>query len=136
MRSLWRVLLLAAAALLCAAADGADDRLTPPPGEPVVTVLQPLDAAGPASVSPTAAEDTAFEGSSAMPDGGSGPGAMAVPFPTAPLLAAPSSTDLPQACPVGQQLCPNAGACKDTQNDAGYCGAGCIRCGCGEAPMC
>lgn len=53
--------------------------------------------------------------------------------PTATLLPAPSSSE---TCPAGQQLCANAGACKDTQSDAEFCGPSCTRCACGKKSAC
>lgn len=49
--------------------------------------------------------------------------------PTASLL--PAAVDA-EACPAGLQFCANAGACKDTQSDADFCGPSCARCACGE----
>lgn len=80
---------------------------------------------------------------SASADGGPGPATTTqlstMPVPIASLLPAPTASGgsgLPQACPLGQQFCPNAGACKDISSDANYCGVSCARCGCGEAPPC
>lgn len=49
--------------------------------------------------------------------------------PTATLLPPPSSSE---TCLAGQQFCANAGACKDIQSDAEFCGSSCTRCACGK----